>query len=99
MAAPMKRFAIAFAVLTLLVTACDASAVGPGSSPAHNTGSSEYSPAPNAFIPKDPSRLAHVLAKTTYALQASIQRWTTNGDTSRGKPPLDLRLQALYQQR
>jgi hypothetical protein len=58
-----------------------------------------FSPAPDAFIPKKPARLAERLTLTTYALRNSIERWRTAGDPSRDKAPLPLRLQALYQQR
>jgi hypothetical protein len=100
------RPARALVILALLAAACSSGSpretVGRGSSPADSStasGDSTFMPAPDAYIPKDPQQLAEVLARTTWALRNSIEHWTTNGDTSSGKPPRAVRLQALYQQR
>ncbi|MFN2544162.1 MAG: transglycosylase SLT domain-containing protein [Actinomycetota bacterium] len=88
------------AVVALLATACSAQAVGRGLSPATTSGSADtFMPAPDLYVPKDPDRLADVLARTTWALRSSIERWTSGGDPATGKPPRAVRLQALYQQR
>jgi membrane-bound lytic murein transglycosylase B len=67
--------------------------------PSAVAGGEPFTPSPDAYVPKDPAHLADALARTTYALRESIERWTTNGDPSSGKAPKALRLQALYQQR
>src|SRR4029450_2130235 len=56
-------------------------------------------PQPDAWIPRAPDRLAHALDAATRSLRAAIDRWTTEGDVSSGRPPLDVQLLALYQQR
>jgi hypothetical protein len=56
-------------------------------------------PQPDAWIPRAPDRLAPALDATTRRLRAAIDRWTTEGDLSSGRAPLDVQLLALYQQR
>ena len=56
-------------------------------------------PQPDAWIPRDPDRLAQALDVTTRSLRAAIDRWTTEGNVSSGDPPIDVQLLALYQQR
>jgi soluble lytic murein transglycosylase-like protein len=56
-------------------------------------------PAPGAAIPREPARLAHALAATSRDLDAAIDRWRSSGDPSRGGPPRDVELLALYHQR
>jgi soluble lytic murein transglycosylase-like protein len=56
-------------------------------------------PEPDAWIPRVPDRLARALDATTRRLRSAIDRWTTEGDLSGGRAPLDVQLLALYQQR
>ncbi len=56
-------------------------------------------PAPSAAIPREPKRLAHTLLVTTRGLDEAIDRWLRDGDPSRGAPPRDVELLALYHQR
>ena len=56
-------------------------------------------PQPDAWIPRAPDRLAHALDATTRSLRVAIERWTTEGDVSSGRAPLDVQLLALFQQR
>ena len=56
-------------------------------------------PAPAQAIPREPARLAETLATTTFELRRAIVRWRTRGNPSRGGPPRDVTLYALYQQR
>ncbi|TMR07690.1 lytic transglycosylase domain-containing protein [Nonomuraea turkmeniaca] len=58
------------------------------------TSSGEKLPAPGAAVPKDATRMAAALRKTTTALHAAIDRWS-----KKGEPPQDVQLLALYQQR
>src|SRR5436309_2021811 len=98
----MRRVAL-FLVLAVALGGCTGTAIRPAALVVEGSGTSssgtEFVPPAHAFVPQDPARLAHVLARTTYALRSSIERWTTKGDPPSGKPPLDVRLQALYQQR
>ena len=97
----MRKIAL-FLVLAVGLGACSAATARPAFHAAGGSATSsgsEFVPPAHAFIPQDPARLARALARTTYALRSSIERWTTRGDPSSGKPPLDVRLQALYQQR
>ena len=55
-------------------------------------------PRPDEPISRDPARLARVLEQTTADLHASIDAWTGES-TSRGGPPSEVTLLALYQQR
>ena len=101
MAVRMRRIAL-FLVLAVGLGACSAATARPAFHAAGGSATSsgsEFVPPAHAFIPQDPAHLARALARTTYALRSSIERWTTRGDPSSGKPPLDVRLQALYQQR
>jgi hypothetical protein len=56
-------------------------------------------PAPDRGVPRDPERLAGALAETTLSLREAIALWRREGDPSRGDPPEDVTLYALYQQR
>ena len=56
-------------------------------------------PSPAEPIPRTPARLAKSLTTTTLSLREAIDRWRTGGDPSRGDPPSDVTLLALYQQR
>jgi membrane-bound lytic murein transglycosylase B len=53
-------------------------------------------PPPGAPIPRDPAALAARMEATTRDLDAAIDRWNT-GESAR--PPMDVTLYALYQQR
>ena len=63
-----------------------------------NAGASN-APAPTEPIPREPARLAHALAATSAALNASIDRWLTAGRPAAPRPPASVELHALYQQR
>ena len=52
-------------------------------------------PAPQAPIPRDPTKLAQALSATSAELRAAIVRWTPKT----APPPRDVVLYALYQQR
>jgi membrane-bound lytic murein transglycosylase B len=56
-------------------------------------------PAPNAGIPRDPAALAEHLTATHRALDDAIERWREEGDIRRGRPPEDVTLYALHEQR
>ncbi len=86
----------------------DDSSPGPFSSPAGRISpqpdrplqhSSLPLPEPDAWIPRAPDRLAQALDATTRSLRVAIDRWITEGDLTSGRPPLDVQLLALYQQR
>jgi Transglycosylase SLT domain len=57
-----------------------------------------FLPDPDQAIPKDPGVLAGALAHVTGALQGSIDRWRS-ATNALNRPPRDVVLQALYQQR
>jgi soluble lytic murein transglycosylase-like protein len=52
-------------------------------------------PPPNAPVPRSPQQLAAALTQTTSALDEALSRWLRDG----GRPPDDVVLYALYQQR
>jgi soluble lytic murein transglycosylase-like protein len=56
-------------------------------------------PAPDAPLPRQPGKLAAALASTSTALDAAIDRWRSDGDPAHGRPPHDVSLLALHQQR
>ncbi|WP_188193962.1 lytic transglycosylase domain-containing protein [Nonomuraea sp. SYSU D8015] len=102
-----RRPVLAAAAVAALVGAasCGASAPSGGAagaapartpSPAASTpaASAEELPAPGRPVPENAGRLAAELRKTTTALNAAIDRWD-----KKGKPPADVELLALYQQR
>jgi hypothetical protein len=86
---------------SLLLAGCDSSQnAGPAPpSPAPGQAGPASLPAPDEPIPRDPRRLARRLADTTAALYESIDRWREEGDTLRARPPREVTLHALYQQR
>jgi soluble lytic murein transglycosylase-like protein len=61
------------------------------------TGSGFAPPPPGAPIPRDPGRLAVRLHETTQALDSAVDRWRATAPAER--PPADVTLYALYQQR
>jgi soluble lytic murein transglycosylase-like protein len=56
-------------------------------------------PAPSEPVPREPARVAHVLTLTSLRLGGAIDRWREHGNPARGRPPSDVTLLALYQQR
>jgi hypothetical protein len=56
-------------------------------------------PAPNASIPRDPAALAERLTNTQRALDRAVEAWRGGGDPATGKPPAEVTLYALDQQR
>jgi membrane-bound lytic murein transglycosylase B len=78
------------AVLAAAGVGAAAGATVPGSAPP---------PPPSKPIPRDPGRVASELAATTARLHAAIARWRREGTGTRRRPPEDVELLALYQQR
>ena len=62
-------------------------------------GGSEFVPPPEQAIPRSPHALAQVLARTNRSLRAAIGRWVAGGRPAPARPPGDVALLALYQQR
>jgi membrane-bound lytic murein transglycosylase B len=56
-------------------------------------------PGPAEPIPNDAGGVARALTGTTRDLHAAIDRWRSRGVPTRGAPPRDVTLLALYQQR
>jgi membrane-bound lytic murein transglycosylase B len=56
-------------------------------------------PKPDAPLPRTPGELAAALASSSTALDAAIDRWRAEGDPASGRPPSDVSLLALHQQR
>ncbi|MFB4261996.1 transglycosylase SLT domain-containing protein [Nonomuraea sp. GTA35] len=56
-------------------------------------------PAPDEKIPGSAAKLAAALRETTEALDESIDAWTEGGAPAPGRPPEDVELLALHQQR
>jgi len=56
-------------------------------------------PQPTEPIPRTPPGLARTLTLTNANLMEAIVRWRARGDPSRGTPPRDVTLLALYEQR
>jgi transglycosylase-like protein with SLT domain len=81
-------------LLALLVASCGG---GGGATP--NQEEPAPPPAPNASIPRNPEALAHRLTGTQRALERAIGAWRSGGDPSAGRPPDDVTLYALDQQR
>jgi Transglycosylase SLT domain len=84
------------AVLILLVLAL-AGCGGGGTAPRQEAPPAP--PAPNASIPRDPDALARRLTATQRSLDRAIDAWRAGGDPSAGRPPRDVTLYALDQQR
>jgi hypothetical protein len=89
----MRGAAVAIAVVLLVAGFGDGPATAP---PAAD---SSPLPAPNAAIPREPKRLAHALLVTTRSLDEAIDGWRRDGNPSKGAPPRDVELLALYHQR
>lgn len=58
-----------------------------------------FAPGPDRRIGTRPARIAAELERVTRALRRSIDRWVTGGGPKRKRPPEEVVLQALYQQR
>ena len=56
-------------------------------------------PGPNEAIPREPKQLAHTTLVTTRGLDDAIDGWRRDGNPSKGAPPRDVELLALYHQR
>ncbi|GAA3651115.1 hypothetical protein GCM10022224_012490 [Nonomuraea antimicrobica] len=56
-------------------------------------------PAPDEKIPENATRLATALRDTTAKLGEAIDAWTEGGSAASARPPADVELLALYQQR
>ncbi len=95
-----RRAHALLALVAVALAAVAASGSG-GSSP--STGSTQAQspvlPAPDEPISRRPRALAKSLTSTTVSLREAIDRWRSRGDPSRGGPPRDVTLLALYQQR
>src|SRR4051812_39293958 len=96
---PLVLAAAALAALALAggVLAATDGAPPPSSRPP--AGTPAALPVPDAPLPREPGELAAALAATSTALDAAIDRWRTRGDPSLGRPPRDVSLLALHQQR
>jgi membrane-bound lytic murein transglycosylase B len=90
----LLALAVAGAVLAAVR---DGDPAPPSPSPAGTTAAPQ--PEPDAPLPADPGELAGALASSSTALDAAIDRWRADGDPSRGRPPHDVALLALHQQR
>src|SRR5215207_808693 len=96
-----KPVAVA-ALIALALAAAVLAAVPDGDPrPASPTpgGTTAELPRPDAPLPRDPGELAAALASSSIALDAAIDRWRTEGEPSSGRPPSDVSLLALHQQR
>ncbi|MFL5797205.1 MAG: transglycosylase SLT domain-containing protein [Actinomycetota bacterium] len=60
---------------------------------------SEFVPAASRAIPRSAGELAEALARTNRSLRAAIGRWVAGGEPSPPRPPGDVVLLSLYQQR
>ena len=89
------------AVLAVAVVAVAvAAATGSGSpAPSQSPVPAPALPSPEQPLSRRPGPLAGQLRATTLSLREAIDRWRTEGDPSRGGPPRDVTLLALYQQR
>jgi hypothetical protein len=82
-------------VLALLVGAAGPSEEATRAAPTQPAGL----PAPDAVLPLTPQLLAEDVTRTTRALRRAIEAWTAEGDPLRERPPQDLVLLAMHQQR
>jgi Transglycosylase SLT domain len=86
-------------VTALLLAACDSSETGSRSpAPAFREAAAPL-PRPDEPIPRDPERFARRLTQTTAHLYAAIDRWREEGSTLAPRPPREVTLLALHQQR
>jgi membrane-bound lytic murein transglycosylase B len=91
--------AAAAALAALALSACAGAATDRPPDAAPPAPAPAALPAPNAALPREPGRLAHALLLTNRALSRAVARWRDEGDPARGRPPSDVELLALYQQR
>ncbi len=56
-------------------------------------------PAPTAPIPRESAPLAEHLVTTHRALDGAVERWRADGNVRRGRPPEEVTLWALHEQR
>jgi hypothetical protein len=82
-----------------LASLCALAGGAPGHAAATPETRSAAPPSPNATIPRAPKRLARTLTETTRALRDAVDRWRRDGNPSAGRPPREVELLALYQQR
>jgi Transglycosylase SLT domain len=86
-------------VTAVLLAGCDSSQSGaPAPAPA-SVEAAGQPPRPDEPIPRDPDRIARRLTTTTASLYAAIDRWREQGDTLAPRPPREVTLHALHQQR
>jgi membrane-bound lytic murein transglycosylase B len=86
------------ALLALAVAGC-ARSEDPDDPAAGRELQAEAPPAPDAPIPRQPAALAERLTATHRALDAAIARWRAEGDVRSARPPRDVTLYALDEQR
>jgi hypothetical protein len=89
----MRGAAVAIGVMLVVAGFGGAPATAPPSA------ESPLLPAPGAAIPREPKLLAHALLVTTRDLDDAIDGWRRAGNPSKGAPPRDVELLALYHQR
>lgn len=85
-------------VLALLLVAGGEEQGSPAAAPAAPT-RPPGPPSPDAVLPVTPQLVADEVALTTRALRRAIEVWTAKGDPLRERPPEDLVLLAMHQQR
>jgi soluble lytic murein transglycosylase-like protein len=90
---------VAALVVALLAAGVLSRLDGKGAAPSGSGPADTAVPAARQPIPRRPAALARVLTGNTRALYAAIDRWRSEGDPSRGAPPEDVTLRALYHQR
>ena len=98
----LAAVAIGVAAVAASGSGSSAPSAGPAQSPPATapTGAGPGAlPSPDEPIPRSPRPLAGSLTATTVSLRAAIDRWRAQGDPSRGRPPPDVTLLGLYQQR
>jgi membrane-bound lytic murein transglycosylase B len=94
---------LTIAMLACVVSGCADGEEPPSGAPAQDARqeapASLSAPAPAAPIPREPAQLADRLTATHRALDDAIERWRTSRDIRRGRPPEEVTLWALYEQR
>jgi membrane-bound lytic murein transglycosylase B len=91
----MRRAVACLVVLAALLAGCSGD---PAPEPDRPVQMEAEPPGPSALIPRDPAALAERLAATDEALAAAIERWRAEPGLEE-RPPPDVTLQALHQQR
>src|SRR3954447_22088407 len=90
----MAHRAVLTLIVLLLLGGC-----GGGTDGARGQRGGGAPPPPNASIPRDPAALAERMTHTQRALDQAVDAWRSGGDPSTGRPPTDVTLYALDQQR